>query len=60
MESADLRTAQAVTEEDIRSAYGEQTVYISKDSTSVTVAFDDAVPVFTYSAQRPADWDERA
>jgi hypothetical protein len=53
---ADLRTENPLTEEDIRSAYGEQPVYIDKDSGSVTVAFDDAGPVFTYFAQRPADW----
>jgi hypothetical protein len=31
-------------------------VYIDKDPGSVTVTFDDAGPVFTYFAQRPADW----
>jgi hypothetical protein len=53
---ADLRTENPLTEEDIRSAYGEQPVYITKDPGSVTVTFDDAGPVCTYFARRPADW----
>ncbi|WP_331752655.1 hypothetical protein OG440_40535 (plasmid) [Streptomyces sp. NBC_00637] len=53
---ADLRTENPLTEEDIRSAYAEQPVYIDKDPKSVTVTFDDAGPVCTYFAQRPADW----
>ncbi|MDX3695050.1 hypothetical protein [Streptomyces europaeiscabiei] len=53
---ADLRTEHPLTEEDICSAYGEQPVYITKDAGSVTVTFDDAGPVCTYFAQRPADW----
>ncbi|MGW0334290.1 hypothetical protein ACWD0J_20880 [Streptomyces sp. NPDC003011] len=59
IDRADLRTATPLTEEDIRSAYGEQPAYISKDTASVTVTFDDAGPVFEYFAQRPNDWDER-
>ncbi|MGW0730854.1 hypothetical protein [Streptomyces mirabilis] len=57
---ADLRTENVLAEEDIRGAYGEQPVYINQDATSMTVSFDDAGPVFTYLAQCPADWDERA
>ena len=59
VDQADLRTANPLTEEDIRSAYGEQPVYITTDAASVTVTFDDAGPVCTYFAQRPIDWDER-
>ncbi|MFJ2218225.1 hypothetical protein ACIQVO_38520 [Streptomyces sp. NPDC101062] len=53
---ADLLAAVPLTEGEIRDAYGEQPVYISKDATSVAVTFDDAGPVCTYFAQRPADW----
>lgn len=57
---ADLRTENVLSEEDIRDSYGEQPVYIDQDDTSMTVTFDDAGPILTYLAQRPADWDERA
>ncbi|MFG2425109.1 hypothetical protein ACGFWD_39625 [Streptomyces sp. NPDC048448] len=57
---ADLRTEKVLSEEDIRDAYGEQPVSINQDPTSITVSFDDAGPIFTYLAHRPADWDERA
>ncbi|MCX4581171.1 hypothetical protein OHB41_50385 [Streptomyces sp. NBC_01571] len=57
---ADLRTETALSEEHVRGAYEEQPVYINQDPTSITVRFDDAGPVITYLAQRPADWDERA
>ncbi|MGV9703882.1 hypothetical protein [Streptomyces sp. NPDC003483] len=57
--SADLRTETALSEEDVRSAYEEQPVYIEQGTASMTVTFDDAGPVVTYLAQRPADWDEQ-
>ncbi|MEU7341924.1 hypothetical protein [Streptomyces sp. NPDC007074] len=56
----DLQTETALSEEDVRSAYEEQPVYIDQDATSVTVTFDDAGPVISYLGQRPADWAERA
>ena len=55
---ADQQTANPLSEKDIRSAYAEQPVYIDSDDTSVTVTFDDAGPVITYFAQRPADWSD--
>ncbi|MEU1500552.1 hypothetical protein [Streptomyces sp. NPDC005732] len=57
---ADLRTETALSEEDVRGAYTEQPVYIDQDPTTMTVTFDDAGPVITYLAQRPADRDERS
>ena len=57
---ADLRAENVLSEEDIRDAYGEQPVSIEQGATSITVSFDDAGPVLTYLAQRPADWDELA
>ncbi|MFE3263631.1 hypothetical protein [Streptomyces sp. NPDC059215] len=56
----DLQTETTLSEEDIRSAYEEQPVYIDQDATSMTVAFDDAGPVLSYLSQRPADWAGRA
>ncbi|WP_329020310.1 hypothetical protein [Streptomyces sp. NBC_01601] len=56
---ADLRTDTPLSGEDICDGYGEQPVYIAEDGASVTVTFDDAGPVCTYFAERPADWDER-
>ncbi|MFF2385670.1 hypothetical protein [Streptomyces sp. NPDC058108] len=57
---ADLRTEAALSEEDVRSAYEEQPVYIDQDATSMTVTFDDAGPVISYLERRPADWAEQA
>ncbi|MFE3269324.1 hypothetical protein [Streptomyces sp. NPDC059215] len=57
---AEPRTETALSEEDVRSAYEEQPVYIDQDATSVTVTFDDAGPVISCLAQRSGDWDERA
>ncbi|MET9127764.1 hypothetical protein [Streptomyces sp. NPDC004528] len=56
----DLRPETTLSEEGVRSAYEEQPVYIDQDATSITVTFDDAGPVISYLAQRPADWAERA
>ncbi|WP_329295901.1 hypothetical protein [Streptomyces sp. NBC_01455] len=60
MSRADLRTENVLSEEDIRDAYGEQPVSTEQSAATITVSFDDAGPVLTYLAQRPADWDERA
>ncbi|MER6443533.1 hypothetical protein ABT275_45885 [Streptomyces sp. NPDC001185] len=45
----DLQTETTLSEEDIRSAYEEQPVYIDQDATSMTVTFDDAGPSFRTS-----------